>query len=109
MSEPEVKAKAKLRAGVKALAAKYKVHVYLQGQAGSDFGAAGLDYTLCARGRFVAIEVKRFDGKGRLTPRQRMTIEEVERAGGIALVVDSEAMLVLALSIIEGLLREPHE
>jgi hypothetical protein len=107
MSTPEVKAKAKLKARLKKLEAAYGAF-YVQGQAGSDFGAAGLDYTLCVRGRFVAIEVKRFDGQGRLTPRQRMTIEEIERAGGIALIVDSEGMLELAIAMIEGLLKGDH-
>jgi hypothetical protein len=59
---------------------------------GSPFGGAtGVDLTGCVAGRYFAVEIKRPDGEGRLTTRQKVTLAEVEAAGGYAMVVDSEA------------------
>ena len=51
------------------------------------YGRATLDYILCFRGRFVAIEAKA-PGK-KPTPRQHLTIRELERAGAQVFVIDS--------------------
>lgn len=61
--------------------------------AGSQFGTAGLDILICYRGQFIAVEVKRFDGKGKLTKRQILTLGQIATAEGATFVVDSEEAL----------------
>lgn len=43
------------------------------------------DVLMCHHGRFIALEVK--TPRGRLAPIQRVTLEHITRAGGIAHVV----------------------
>lgn len=62
------------------------------------WGSPPLDDFCCIGGKFVGIEYKR-EGKVP-TPRQRMTMQEVHRAGGIAIWGDS------AEDIIEKLKKE---
>lgn len=64
----------------------------------SGFGSVALDYLLCIRGRFVAIETKA-PGK-KLTPLQEGTKAAMEAAGGIVLVVWDEGSLAIAMKII---------
>lgn len=45
------------------------------------------DLIICHQGRFIALEIKKIDGKE--TDLQRVNREQVERAGGIAGVVYS--------------------
>jgi len=52
------------------------------------FGAPGLDFHICHQGRFLGIEAKR-PGK-HPTPRQNLTIENIQEAGGNTLVIGSE-------------------
>lgn len=47
------------------------------------------DILACYRGRFIAIELKRPDGKGKLDPRQELQLIRISKAGGIAKVIDS--------------------
>jgi hypothetical protein len=49
------------------------------------YGATTLDYLCCCRGAFVGIECKA-NGND-LTDRQRMTINNIDAAGGICLVI----------------------
>jgi hypothetical protein len=65
------------------------------------FGVPALDYLLCIRGRFVAIETKA-PGK-KLTPMQEGTKAAMEAAGGIVLVVWDEGSLAIAMKIILAL------
>lgn len=51
-------------------------------------GASTLDCLVCFCGRFIAIETKA-PGK-KPTDRQRMIIEKIRAAGGVALVIDGE-------------------
>jgi copper homeostasis protein CutC len=44
---------------------------------------------MCINGHFVAVELKRPDGKGRVSDIQKAQIERILRAGGTAVVVDS--------------------
>lgn len=53
---------------------------------GGQFTKAGVpDLFLCCNGRFIAVELKAPDGKP--SPLQLYTIEEIKKAGGIALVL----------------------
>ena len=55
-------------------------------------GVIGIpDFICCWDGTFIAIEAK--SASGRLTPAQTGTIEDIQRAGGIALVIRSAAEL----------------
>ena len=55
------------------------------------FGKTGIpDFILCVNGRFVAIEVKRGDGKKqRARARQAIVLEDIQFAGGTAKIVTS--------------------
>src|SRR5262245_31645860 len=48
-------------------------------------GAATVDVLVAYRGAFIGIEVKR--PKGKVTLRQRMTLEEIKAAGGYAVTI----------------------
>lgn len=53
---------------------------------GGQFGTAGIpDIIVCYKGRFIAFECKRNNGK--LTILQKITLNKMLKAGGIALVV----------------------
>lgn len=53
---------------------------------GGQFTKAGVpDLLLCCNGRFIAVELKAPNGKP--SPLQLYTIEEIKKAGGIALVL----------------------
>lgn len=54
----------------------------------SGFGASSLDCLVCYRGVFIGIETKA-PGK-KPTPRQNLTIAEIEGAGGKVFVIDGE-------------------
>ena len=44
-----------------------------------------MDFVVCHKGRFIAIETK--TEKGVLTLRQKLTMEEMQKAGAIVLVI----------------------
>lgn len=89
---PEGKAKKKLNDVLKALKAD-GAKIKWTSMAGSQFGTDGVDTTMCFYGLYISVEVKRFDGKGKLTLRQKLFLEDVEAAGGKSFVVDSEESL----------------
>ena len=62
--------------------------------AANGFGKAGIpDFIACYEGRFVAIETKAPGKIDNLTENQKARIEEIRRAGGVAVVVDSPLAL----------------
>ncbi len=64
-------------------------------------GAATLDDLVCVGGRFVGIEYKR---PGKVpTPRQRLTMTEIHRAGGVAIWGDSAEHIIEQLKQSLGL------
>lgn len=73
----------------------------------SGFGSVALDFLICIKGRFVAIETKWPPGKG-LTPLQEGTKAAIEAAGGIVLVVWDEGSLAIAMKIILALEFAPN-
>ena len=77
---PEGKVKDK----VKKLLKKHDCYYFMPVQAG--YGAATLDFLVCCKGCFIGIETKA-PGK-KATERQLLTMEGMENAGGLALVVD---------------------
>ena len=57
---------------------------------GSAFQMSGVpDVLLCINGHFVAIELKRPDGKGRVSDVQKAQINRIRKAGGRVEVVQS--------------------
>lgn len=51
-------------------------------------GAPSLDFVCCFKGRYFAVETKA-PGK-KPTPRQEITISEIEKAGGNVFVIDGD-------------------
>ena len=64
-------------------------------------GAATLDDLCCIGGKFVGIEYKA-EGKYP-TPRQRVTMDEIRRSGGVAVWGDSAEMIIEELKTALGL------
>ena len=52
------------------------------------------DFLICYRGLFLAVELKRPDGKGEATQRQLLELKKVRNAGGIGVVIESLDELV---------------
>jgi hypothetical protein len=94
---PEGKVKAKVNAALKAL--RHDCYRFMPVQSG--YGAQTLDYLLCIKGNFVAIETKA-PGK-KLTPLQEGTKAAIEQAGGFVFVVYDDLTLTHAMDQIKGL------
>src|SRR5712664_512782 len=94
---PEGRVKAKVKKALDTLGTD--VWRFMPVQTG--FGSPALDYLLCIKGRFVAIETKA-PGK-KLPPLQEGTKAAMEAAGGIVLVVWDETSLEIAMKIILAL------
>lgn len=116
MATPEAKAKAKLKTHLKRIHALVGRRLRYNSFAGSPYGGATLvDYEGIARpangapGVFWAVEVKRFDGEGKLTARQRMTLSEISDAGGYPFIVDSDASLAEFVEWLENVLGVRNE
>lgn len=99
---PEGRVKARVNKALKALGADVWRFMPVQ----SGYGTAALDYLLCIRGRFVAIETKAPGNK--LTPMQEGTKAQMEAAGGIVLVVSDDSSLAIAMKIILALEFAPY-
>lgn len=76
---PEGKVKEKVKKLLKAAGAYY--HMPVQ----NGMGKPSLDFVCCHRGLFLAIETK--TEKGDLTLRQKLTMEEMQKAGAVVLVI----------------------
>ena len=88
---PEGKVKEKVKKVLQAHGVYY--HMPVQ----NGMGKPSLDFVCCHEGRFLAIETK--TEKGDLTLRQKATIEEMQKAGAIVLVIrgvsDGESFAIL--------------
>lgn len=82
MSTPESKVKDR----VKKLLREYGAYWHCPMQNG--MGAPSLDFVCCLRGRFFAIETKA--GNKQPTPRQELTIADMQKAGAKVFVVNEE-------------------
>lgn len=80
---PEGKVKEKVKKVLKEAGAYY--HMPVQ----NGMGKPSLDFVCCHKGRFLAIETK--TEKGKLTLRQQMTMDEMQKAGAIVLVIRGES------------------
>lgn len=80
---PEGKVKEK----VKKVLIEFGAYFHMPVQNG--MGKPSLDFVCCHKGRFLAIETK--TEKGKLTLRQQATIDEMQKAGAIVLVIRGES------------------
>jgi len=76
----------KVKAAVKRVIEKYGSKIDSYWPVPSGYGESHLDCILCVGGHYVSIETKA-PGK-KATARQKFRIGSVQRAGGIALVID---------------------
>jgi len=64
-------------------------HVWHLKVVGSAVQTGGVpDILVCYKSRFIALELKRPDGKGILADRQRAHLDRIEKNGGIGVVID---------------------
>lgn len=77
----------KVKAAVNRVLARYK-KIYRFMPVPYGYGASSLDYLICVRGRFLAIETKAPGGKP--TDRQKMIINQIRAAGGTVFVIDGD-------------------
>jgi len=84
---PEGKVKKKVNAALKALGVDCWRFMPVQ----TGYGSPALDYLICFKGRFIAIETKA-PGK-KLTPLQESTKAAMEAAGALVLIVDGDESL----------------
>lgn len=47
------------------------------------------DRLICFKGKFIALEFKREDGKGTLSKQQEIEIKKIQRSGGIAVSINN--------------------
>lgn len=103
---PETKVKRRVQALLRYYAYK-GVAMKLTWNAGAAYGSATVDCTGVVSGIPVAIEVKRVDGKGKLTARQKADLTEFRNAGAVAMVIDSEEAIVRLTEFLESRLQFP--
>jgi hypothetical protein len=82
---PEAKVKAKVRKVLEELGAYYVMPVT------GGFGRQGApDFLVCLQGKFIGIECKA--GKNKPTPLQVKNLEQIEKAGGEAFVLNEDGV-----------------
>jgi hypothetical protein len=86
----------KVKMRVKVMLDMFDAYRFMPVQTG--FGVPTLDFLVCIRGHFIAIETKA-PGK-KPTERQETTIEQIKSAGGHVFVVDNDETLALACKAI---------
>jgi Holliday junction resolvase len=95
---PESKVKAKCVAQLKALGAVYFYPVT------GGYGTNGVsDIVACYEGLYVAIECKA--GKNKLSELQKVFLEKVEAAGGLALMINEENVADLTKILLDSKLN----
>ena len=78
---PEAKVKKQIRGILDAYGAYYVMPI------GSGYGNSGVpDFLVCHKGWFIGIEAKA--GKGKTTALQDMNLEKIEKAGGVAMIIN---------------------
>lgn len=89
---PEAKVKAKIKAILKAHGAYYAMPI------GTGLGNSGVpDFLVCHNGKFLGIEAKA--GKGKTTALQEKNLRDIDRAGGLTLVITEENLAVLEMML----------
>jgi hypothetical protein len=75
--------------------------LYYESKPPTGMGASGLDLTVCLRGRFLGIEVKR-SPKFDMTPRQAATAHAIQASGGMVMLVRRELDIDRLRELIEA-------
>lgn len=74
--------------------------------ANTSMGKGVPDILVCYRGRFLSIEVKRPDHRGRITRMQKIHAKRISDNGGVATFVSSMQTLSLILDYLDGKITE---
>lgn len=91
-STPEAKVKAKIKTILKAHGTYYAMPI------GTGLGNSGVpDFLVCHNGKFLGIEAKA--GKGKTTALQEKNLRDIDRAGGLTLVITEENIDVLEMML----------
>jgi pantoate kinase len=91
---PEAKVKAKIKAILKTHGVYYAMPI------GTGLGNSGVpDFLVCHNGKFLGIEAKA--GKGKTTALQEKNLRDIDRAGGLTLVITEENLVVLEMMLEE--------
>lgn len=89
---PEAKVKAKIKAILKTHGVYYAMPI------GTGLGNSGVpDFLVCHNGKFLGIEAKA--GKGKTTALQEKNLRDIDRAGGLTLVITEENIDVLEMML----------
>lgn len=102
MATPEGKVKAMINSAI----AHYGADIYKFMPVPGGFGPSSLDYILCVRGLFVAIEAKKPGGK--VTARQHFTIRQIKQSGGKVFIIDSNEAMIELIEFINWVLEKPR-
>lgn len=94
MKTPEGKLKDKVKAWLDSIGAYYFMPVQ------SGYGRTSLDFLVCYKGQFFAIETKAEGNEP--TPRQQLVMTEIEKAGGAALWGDNLASIQRQFSLCDN-------
>ena len=81
MKTPEGKVKAEVKKYLKEIGAYYFMPVQ------TGYGRRGVDFYICYKGQFLALETKA--GKAEPSPSQRKVLEDVEHCGGLSLCINN--------------------
>jgi hypothetical protein len=89
---PEAKVKAKIKTILKTHGVYYAMPI------GTGLGNSGVpDFLVCHNGKFLGIEAKA--GKGKTTALQEKNLRDIDRAGGLTLVITEENIDVLEMML----------
>lgn len=92
----------KIKAKINKLLSLYGTSVYKFMPVPGGFGPSSLDYILCVRGAFLAIEAKKPGGK--TTARQDFIIKQIRDAGGTVFIVDNDLSLAMVRDFLDRIL-----
>jgi hypothetical protein len=89
---PEAKVKAKIKTILKTHGVYYAMPI------GTGLGNSGVpDFLCCVNGKFLGIEAKA--GKGKTTALQDKNLRDIDKAGGLTLVITEENIDVLEMML----------
>lgn len=94
---PEVKVKNRIKREIAKILKARSLKAKIIWNAGNGLGVSRLDCDGVVAGHPFAIEVKRFDKRGKITARQVSDIYEYNEAGAFSMVVEDEESLAIFL------------
>lgn len=100
---PEVRAKERIKRELKKVLDERRLPHKLHWNGGAPTGTPRLDFDGVIAGHPFYVEVKRFDGEGKLNARQKMDLREYANAGAFSMVIDDEESLARFLLWVQTL------